>query len=66
LSRAELGDYGVEELSSLLHHASVSPYFSDEEKEAILRDWTGVKTANSKSQNKPIDGGLSTYDGDEN
>jgi hypothetical protein len=35
LSRAELGDYGVEELSSLLHHASVSPYFSDEEKEAI-------------------------------
>jgi hypothetical protein len=39
LSRAELGDYGVEELSSLLHHASVSPYFSDEEKEAVVSQW---------------------------
>ena len=54
LSRAELGDYGVEELSSLLHHASVSPYFSDEEKEAILRDWTGVKLQIASLRTNPL------------
>ena len=54
LSRAELGDYGVEELSSLLHHASVSLYFSDEEKEAILRDWTGVKLQIASLRTNPL------------
>jgi hypothetical protein len=41
LSRAELGDYGVEELSSLLHHASVSPIasFSSSEKYGETEAW---------------------------
>lgn len=54
LSRAELGEYRIEELANLLDHASVSPYFSDEDREANIRDWPGVKLQIASLRTNPL------------
>ena len=54
LSRQELGDFGVDELCNLLHHASISQYFTRDEQESILRKWTGLKLQIASLRTSPI------------
>ncbi|KAJ8318674.1 hypothetical protein KUTeg_003765 [Tegillarca granosa] len=43
LSRSDLSTYGQQDLTNLLNDPSISPFFSDEEKDGIISEWVPVK-----------------------